>query len=161
MILKACVFREVVAQSLGQEAWTPVLVLSQHGCAVSSKLLHLSGPPCSHQTASLSGPFLPWHTTTLSPKAETAHLECRMRPDLPNYFCSSAVGSYFWYGGYTPFPNSSFWKVFVIYPRKQVRGMDVWGQKGASRRTTQLFQECLLPSLSGGRCLASLGISIS
>lgn len=96
MILKACVFREVVAQSLGQEAWTPVLVLSQHGCAVLSKLLHLSGPTCSHQTASLSGPFLPWHTTTLSPKAETAHLECRMRPDLPNYFCSSAVGSYFW-----------------------------------------------------------------
>ena len=53
MILKACVFREVVAGSLGQEAWTAVMVLPQHGCAVSSKLLHFSGPPCSHQTVIL------------------------------------------------------------------------------------------------------------
>ena len=105
MILKACVFREVVAGSLGQEAWTPVMVLPQHGCAVSSKLLHLSGPPCSHQTASLSGPFLLWHTTTLTPKAETAHLGCRMRLDLPNYFCSSAMGSYLWYGGLYSLPK--------------------------------------------------------
>lgn len=68
MVLKACVFREVVAGSLGMEAWVPVLALPQHGCAVLSKLLDLSGPPCSHQTTSICGPFLPWHTTMLSPK---------------------------------------------------------------------------------------------
>lgn len=59
-----------------QETGVLALALPLPGCLVSSKLLHHSGPQCSHKAASLRGFFLSWHTTT-APKTGTFHLRCR------------------------------------------------------------------------------------
>lgn len=134
-----------------------MLALPQPGCAVLPELPHVSGPLCSHQAASRCGASLPQHTVAPSPKGRSEQAGSTqlflLYPLLPSRVDVP-------WGGYTP-ASASFLKVFGMHPGKQARGVDVWRLEGASRRSPSAFQNTSYPALSGGRGLASLGVSIS